>query len=195
MLKGKSAIVTGSTSVTGLVSPIASLPRVATCCLTALPTRPRWTPSSRNSPTPTAQVDYSPADMSSARRHPRHGRDVRKKFESVDILVNNAGIQFTARVEGLEDKWDAIIAINMSVISTPPRRRCRACRNASTYHQHRLGAWPSGFHQQGGLRRGQARRRRPLPRSSRSKTAPTASPATPSARLGPHPARAKADRG
>jgi 3-hydroxybutyrate dehydrogenase len=34
---------------------------------------------------------------------------------SLDILVNNAGIQFTAAVEDFPDeKWDQIIAINMS---------------------------------------------------------------------------------
>ena len=36
-------------------------------------------------------------------------------FGSVDILVNNAGIQFTAPTEAFpEDKWNAIIAINLS---------------------------------------------------------------------------------
>lgn len=38
-----------------------------------------------------------------------------KKFGSVDILVNNAGIQHVAPVEDFPvEKWDAIIAINMS---------------------------------------------------------------------------------
>jgi 3-hydroxybutyrate dehydrogenase len=38
-----------------------------------------------------------------------------KELGKVDILVNNAGIQFTAPVENFpDDKWDAIIAINLS---------------------------------------------------------------------------------
>ncbi|MGO4851123.1 SDR family NAD(P)-dependent oxidoreductase, partial [Inquilinus sp. 2KB_12] len=38
-----------------------------------------------------------------------------KKLGRVDILVNNAGIQFTAPVEEFPaEKWDAIIAINLS---------------------------------------------------------------------------------
>jgi len=33
----------------------------------------------------------------------------------VDIFVNNAGIQYTANIEDFPtDKWDAIIAINLS---------------------------------------------------------------------------------
>jgi 3-hydroxybutyrate dehydrogenase len=37
------------------------------------------------------------------------------KFGGVDILVNNAGIQYVANVEDFPvEKWDAIIAINLS---------------------------------------------------------------------------------
>ena len=42
-------------------------------------------------------------------------KQAEEKFGAVDILVNNAGIQFTALTEDFpDDKWDAIIAINMS---------------------------------------------------------------------------------
>jgi 3-hydroxybutyrate dehydrogenase len=38
-----------------------------------------------------------------------------EKFGGVDILVNNAGIQYVANVEDFPvEKWDAIIAINLS---------------------------------------------------------------------------------
>ena len=38
-----------------------------------------------------------------------------KTFGSVDILVNNAGIQFVSPIEEFPiEKWDAIIAINLS---------------------------------------------------------------------------------
>ena len=41
------------------------------------------------------------------------------KLGSLDILVNNAGIQFTANVEDFPaERWDAIIAINLSACST-----------------------------------------------------------------------------
>ena len=40
-----------------------------------------------------------------------------RELGSVDILVNNAGIQFTAPVEEFPvDRWDAIIAINLSAV-------------------------------------------------------------------------------
>jgi 3-hydroxybutyrate dehydrogenase len=43
------------------------------------------------------------------------GRRRRGELGWVDILVNNAGIQFVAPVESFPDeKWDAIIAINLS---------------------------------------------------------------------------------
>jgi len=38
-----------------------------------------------------------------------------RELGAVDILVNNAGIQFTSRVEEFpDDRWDAVIAINLS---------------------------------------------------------------------------------
>ena len=38
-----------------------------------------------------------------------------RRLGSVDILVNNAGIQYVAKiVEFPEERWDAVIAINMS---------------------------------------------------------------------------------
>src|SRR5262249_36881375 len=42
-------------------------------------------------------------------------REALDKFGSVEVLINNAGIQFVSPVEDFpEDKWDAIIAINLS---------------------------------------------------------------------------------
>ncbi len=42
-------------------------------------------------------------------------KQTEKRFGSLDILVNNAGIQYTANIEDFPaNKWDAIIAINLS---------------------------------------------------------------------------------
>ena len=58
---------------------------------------------------------YSPADMTK----PKEIADMvalgASSFGSVDILVNNAGIQFVSPIEEFPiEKWDAIIAINLS---------------------------------------------------------------------------------
>src|SRR5215471_15536667 len=58
---------------------------------------------------------YSPADMTK----PAEIADMialgEKTFGSVDVLVNNAGVQFVSPIEEFPiEKWDAIIAINLS---------------------------------------------------------------------------------
>jgi 3-hydroxybutyrate dehydrogenase len=58
---------------------------------------------------------YSPADMSKPHEIEDMIRLAEKTFGSVDILVNNAGIQFVSPVENFPvEKWDQIIAINLS---------------------------------------------------------------------------------
>jgi 3-hydroxybutyrate dehydrogenase len=61
------------------------------------------------------QVTYHGADMSKPAEIAAMIEHARATFGGVDILVNNAGIQHVARVENFPiEKWDAIIAINMS---------------------------------------------------------------------------------
>ena len=58
---------------------------------------------------------YSPADMPKADEIEEMVRLGEKTFGSVDILVNNAGIQFVSPIEDFPvEKWDQIIAINLS---------------------------------------------------------------------------------
>lgn len=58
-----------------------------------------------------AEVRYIAADMSK----PEECRALIEKAEGCDILVNNAGIQHVARIDEFPgEKWDAIIAINLS---------------------------------------------------------------------------------
>ncbi|MEM8774070.1 MAG: 3-hydroxybutyrate dehydrogenase [Pseudomonadota bacterium] len=60
-------------------------------------------------------VDYHGADMTKPDEIADLIAHTEKTFGAVDILVNNAGIQFVAPVEEFPpEKWDAIIAINMS---------------------------------------------------------------------------------
>ncbi len=80
-------------------------------------------------------------------------------FGGVDIVINNAGIQHVAPVEQFPvDKWNDILAINLSSVFHTTRRRCRVCASATgAHHQHCLSAWHGGVEREIGLRRRQAR--------------------------------------
>ena len=63
------------------------------------------------------KVVYSGADMSKPAAITGMVEDAIKTLGSVDILVNNAGIQHVAAVDEFPpEKWDAIIAINLSSV-------------------------------------------------------------------------------
>jgi len=58
---------------------------------------------------------YSPADMSKSADVAAMVAQAARELGGVDILVNNAGIQHVAPVEQFPpEKWDAVIAINLS---------------------------------------------------------------------------------
>ena len=60
-------------------------------------------------------VAFNPADLSRQLEVSGMIDAATRKFGHVDILVNNAGIQHTAPIEDFPvDKWDAIIAVNLS---------------------------------------------------------------------------------
>jgi 3-hydroxybutyrate dehydrogenase len=117
-LSGKSAIVTGSTSGIGLGIARAFAGAGANVMLNGFGDG-KEIESIRSglAAKHKVQVGYSPADMSK----PAEIRDMvaaaQKQFGGVDILVNNAGIQFVSPVEEFPpEKWDAIIAINLSSV-------------------------------------------------------------------------------
>ncbi len=61
------------------------------------------------------QAIYSDADMTKPDAIRAMMNETYERFGAIDILVNNAGIQHTDRIENFPDeKWDAIIAINLS---------------------------------------------------------------------------------
>jgi 3-hydroxybutyrate dehydrogenase len=62
-----------------------------------------------------AEAPYSAADMSKPAEIRAMVAEAEAALGTLDILVNNAGIQFVSPVQDFpEEKWDAIIAINMS---------------------------------------------------------------------------------
>ena len=61
------------------------------------------------------QTAYHNADMSRPAEIEAMMRFAAERFGGVDILVNNAGIQHVAMIEDFPtEKWDAVIAINLS---------------------------------------------------------------------------------
>ena len=112
MLKGKTAIVTGSTSGIGLGIAKALAKQGANIVLNGFGDHagPEAEIAALG-----AKVAYHGADMSKPPEIEAMVKFAQEKFGSVDILVNNAGIQHVDRVENFPiERWDAIIAINLS---------------------------------------------------------------------------------
>ncbi len=62
-----------------------------------------------------SDVIHSPADMTKPAEIAAMIEEAASRFGSVDVLVNNAGIQYVEKIEDFPvEKWDAIIAINLS---------------------------------------------------------------------------------
>src|SRR6478609_7728279 len=68
-------------------------------------------------------VFYNGSDLSTTAGCISLISDAEAKLGGVDVLVNNAGVQFTARIEEFPpERWDAIIAINLSAAFHTTRR-------------------------------------------------------------------------
>ena len=112
MLTGKTALVTGSTSGIGLGIAKQLAKQGANIVLNGF----------GDHQTPLADIQalgvqaaYHGADMSQPTEIEAMMQFAAVTFGRVDILVNNAGIQHVARVEDFPpEKWDAILAINLS---------------------------------------------------------------------------------
>ncbi len=116
MLKGKTALVTGSTSGIGLGIACRLAAQGAHVVLNGFGDAEG--PKAEVAAAGKAhgvRVGYHGADMSKPADIEAMMAYAAKEFGGVDILVNNAGIQHVANVEDFPvEKWDAIIAINLS---------------------------------------------------------------------------------
>lgn len=133
MFKGKTALVTGSTSGIGLGIAQVLASKGANIVLNGF----------GDVDAPRQLVEKAGAEHGI--RTAYHGADLskvseiedliafsNKEFGQVDILVNNAGIQHTASVETFPvDRWDAIIAINLSSVFHTSRLVLPAMRQSN----------------------------------------------------------------
>ena len=115
MLKGKSAIVTGSTSGIGLGIATKFAKLGCNIVLNGFGDKSDIDKIVAELTALGVKVVHSPADMSKPDEIRGMVDLCYKEFNSVDILVNNAGIQHVAKIEDFpEDKWDKILSINLS---------------------------------------------------------------------------------
>ena len=112
MLKGKTALVTGSTSGIGLGIALQLARQGANILLNGFGD---VAGAKAEVAKLGGRVSYHGADMSKPAEIEAMVRACEAEFGAVDILVNNAGIQHVALVEDFPaERWDAIIAINLS---------------------------------------------------------------------------------
>jgi len=116
MLKGKTAIVTGSTSGIGLGIARALGGAGANLMLNGFGDAAQIeTLRAGLAKEFGIKVAFNGADISKPAQIREMVETATKELGSVDILVNNAGIQHTSPVDEFpEDRWDAVIAINLT---------------------------------------------------------------------------------
>jgi 3-hydroxybutyrate dehydrogenase len=115
-LKSKAAVVTGSTSGIGLAIARAFAKEGADVVLNGFGAPEEIEALRRDIESEFGvRALYSTADMTKPDDISAMILKAEEEFGAVDILVNNAGIQHVSPIEEFPiDKWDAIIAINLS---------------------------------------------------------------------------------
>jgi 3-hydroxybutyrate dehydrogenase len=118
MLRGKCAIVTGSTSGIGLGIARALGAAGANLMLNGFGDAAQIeTLRAGLARELGVKVGYSGADMSKPDQVRAMVKAAQEELGSADILVNNAGIQHTAPIESFPpERWDAVLAINLSSV-------------------------------------------------------------------------------
>ena len=150
MLKGKSALVTGSTSGIGLAIARAMAAQGANVTINGFGDKAAIEKERSGIEKEFGvKAVYSAADMTKPAEIADMVKTAEKTFGSLDVLVNNAGIQFVSPIEDFPiDKWDQILAINLSAAfhairtAVPGMKSRKWGRIISTASAHSLVASP-----------------------------------------------------
>jgi 3-hydroxybutyrate dehydrogenase len=150
MLKGKSALVTGSTSGIGLGIARAMAAQGANITINGFGDKAAIEKERAGIESEfKVKAIYSPADMTKPDQIADMVKTSEKTFGSLDILVNNAGIQHVAPIEDFPiEQWNLIIAINLSAAfhairaAIPGMKSRKWGRIISTASAHSLVASP-----------------------------------------------------
>jgi 3-hydroxybutyrate dehydrogenase len=150
MLKGKNAVVTGSTSGIGLGIARAFAKDGNNVVINGFGAKDEIEKErSAIEKEFGVKAIYSPADMTKPAEIAGMIKTAETQLGSCDILVNNAGIQYVAAIEDFPvEKWDQIIAINLSAAfhairaAVPGMKQRKWGRIISTASAHSLVASP-----------------------------------------------------
>ncbi|MBK5512364.1 MULTISPECIES: 3-hydroxybutyrate dehydrogenase [unclassified Pseudomonas] len=113
-LTGKTALVTGSTSGIGLGIALSLAKAGANVVLNGFGDASKVIAEVQQFG---GKVGHHPADVSNPEQIAEMIAYAERTFGGIDILVNNAGIQHVAAVEDFPvERWDSIIAINLSAV-------------------------------------------------------------------------------
>jgi len=150
MLKGKVALVTGSTSGIGLAIARAYAQQGADIVINGFGDKDAIEKERAGIASEFGiRALYSGADMTKGEEIAAMVAEAQAKLGGVDILVNNAGIQFVSPIEDFPvEKWNQIIAINLSAAfhairaAVPGMKAKKWGRIVNTASAHALVASP-----------------------------------------------------
>ena len=115
MLKGKNALITGSTAGIGHAFANALADEGCNIMLNGFGAPEEIEKLQAALRAKGVRCDYSPADVGKAAEVERMMRDAETRLGSVDILINNAVVRYSHPVEEFPvEEWDRAMAVNVS---------------------------------------------------------------------------------